>query len=412
MLRGTIRVSFILIVISQLVIKHVTSNPRNYEVVTPFMISSDINEFSLNLYKKISEAENGNLISSPFSVWVLLSLLTIGTNRITKLHLESVLNHRPSDEYYTGVQLMIKSLKLAGSAEVHLSNKIFVNNWLKIHQRFQYLGKTIYDSNAQSVDFRDSLMTCNIINHWITQNTEGAIKGIVRPDNLDRETSMMLVSVLYFEGKWVNQFAPYGTRKRLFYLEDGTTTEIPTMYSRNYFKHIIVDYLGFTIIELPYKSTKSISMFVIYPNQHQNLHAVEASLLSTNLQNLMMTVEAKDTIFYLPKFTIESEINLEIPLRKLGIHDIFENYAADFTNFSNESIHVSSIIQKVVIEVTETGTMAAALSEGQLESRMSSTKIINVNRPFLVFIYCDGVNLFNGRVVNPEYPQKNIINPF
>lgn len=103
-------------------------------------------------------------------------------------------------------------------------------------------------------------------------------------------------------------------------------------------------------------------MFVIYPNRPRNLHVVEASLLSTNLQNLMMTVEAKDTIFYLPKFTIESSINLEIPLRKLGIHDIFEHYAADFTNFSNESLHVSSVIQKVVIEVTETGTMAAALS--------------------------------------------------
>lgn len=102
-------------------------------------------------------------------------------------------------------------------------------------------------------------------------------------------------------------------------------------------------------------------MFVIVPDKNISLRHIEMNLKNINLPSLMKD-KPKDIELLLPKFKIESEINLMEPLQKLGIHKIFGD-SADFSNSTDSKpLQVSNIIQKVFIEVTETGTIAAAVS--------------------------------------------------
>merc|ERR1711974_492541 len=59
---------------------------------------------------------------------------------------------------------------------------------------------------------------------------------------------------------------------------------------------------------------------------------------------------------YIPKFKLESKLDLVEPMQKVGVTDMFSN-KADFSGMiSKANIHVSVIKQKAFIEVNEEGT--------------------------------------------------------
>ncbi|XP_028160891.1 serpin B6-like [Ostrinia furnacalis] len=89
----------------------------------------------------------------------------------------------------------------------------------------------------------------------------------------------------------------------------------------------------------------------------------------------------------------------------MGLRDMFDANRARFPEISDYQLHVSSFIQKADVEVTEEGTVAAAVTEMGFSFR-SSVQAENflANKPFF-FMIVDRkteVPVFSGAYSKPK----------
>jgi serpin B len=114
----------------------------------------------------------------------------------------------------------------------------------------------------------------------------------------------------------------------------------------------------------------------------------------------------REVILSLPKFTFESDFNLNTPLQNMGMVDAFSD-DADFSGITGErSLFVSDVIHKGFVAVDEEGTEAAAATAMTFSTTTSISENVKftVDRPF-IFLICDRATktiLFIGRVMDPS----------
>jgi serpin B len=117
--------------------------------------------------------------------------------------------------------------------------------------------------------------------------------------------------------------------------------------------------------------------------------------------------EKKGTLVF-PRFKLEYGVDLEKPLRALGLRHAFE--AADFSGMSSMPLFISEALQRTFVEVNEEGTEAAAVTVMDIASgiELNPPKPFEmiVDRPFLFVIHHfdrDGAGsiLFMGVVFDP-----------
>lgn len=114
---------------------------------------------------------------------------------------------------------------------------------------------------------------------------------------------------------------------------------------------------------------------------------------------------AKLTLSPVPahRFSLETEVDLRGPLEKLGMTDIFSSTQADFTSLSDqEQLSVAQALQKVKIEVNESGTVASSSTAILVSARMAPTEIV-LDRSFLFVVRHNPTEtiLFMGQLMEP-----------
>ena len=108
---------------------------------------------------------------------------------------------------------------------------------------------------------------------------------------------------------------------------------------------------------------------------------------------------------FLPRFTLEESYNMEGVLRDLGMTDAFDALHANFSGMSSRrGLHLSKVVHKSFLEVTEEGTEAAAATGAMvIKFCLRIVPRFCADRPFLFFIQHGktGAILFCGRFCSP-----------
>ena len=108
---------------------------------------------------------------------------------------------------------------------------------------------------------------------------------------------------------------------------------------------------------------------------------------------------------FLPRFTLEESYNMEGVLRDLGMTDAFDALHANFSGMSSgRGLHLSKVVHKSFLEVTEEGTEAAAATGAMvIKFCLRVVPRFCADRPFLFFIQHGktGAILFCGRFCSP-----------
>ena len=116
-------------------------------------------------------------------------------------------------------------------------------------------------------------------------------------------------------------------------------------------------------------------------------------------------MDEEEVEVFLPRFTLEESYDMEGVLRDLGMTDAFNASCADFTGMSSgRGLHLSKVLHKSFVEVTEEGTEAAAATGAVLMMRcLRIVPRFCADRPFLFFIQHGqtGAILFCGRFCSP-----------
>ncbi|XP_051566469.1 probable serpin E3 [Myxocyprinus asiaticus] len=375
--------------------------------------------FGVSLYQTLTETENNsNLIVSPASISLCLGLLQLGARGNTLAQLAGTLGYDVND---VRVQDFLSRPQgdLGNSSKgvrLELANALFVQSGVKLLPEFTQHALGWSNSSLLSINFSNSNHTQ--LQQWARYHSKSDDHLQAREKQLQsgepqEEASrqdilphMTLLSTVLFQGAWQKQFLFTETQNLPFTLSDGSTVKVPMMYQStevNFGQFRLPSDQQYTVLELPYLD-RSLRLFVALPSDRKTplshlesqLTAHAVGLWDNGLRRTKMDI-------FLPRFKMESRLNLKPVLQSLGISDIFSPSAADFRGISDEEgLFVSEAFHEARIQVTEEGTKAASATAMVLLKR-SRAAVFKADRPFLFILQqiSTGLLLFIGRVLNP-----------
>ena len=351
---------------------------------------SDIG-FALSYFQKVNETVkyDENLIVSPYSAGVALSMLAEGAEGETKAEFADALNGClfKAEDLGGGEDLIVKS-----------ANSIWVDDNFSLRNRYVDLLEKDFDAFITTQNFADPA-TVKAINNWCAENTEGKISKII--DELGRGTVMVLLNALYFNAPWEYAFDPAQTTDKVFHGISGDS-EVPMMTRKARFMY--AEYQGCQMVRLPYNGERY-AMYIVLPPANMDVNSVIPYISESAYDAAMGMLAAGEVIVEMPKFKLEASFLLNDALEKMGIQTAFSG-AADFTGISAMGpLSLSQVKQKCYIDVSEKGTEAAAVTSAQVRlTSVAPSRVMRmtVDRPFLFFIADTQAEniLFAGKIVD------------
>ena len=362
--------------------------------------------FAFDLLAQIDREQPGeNIFISPFSVSTVLQMVGHGAAGGTKAEMQRVLKtgDLPPASLNAAVQDLSRSLNSQTNVILNLANAVWFQEGLTLKPGFVSVNRDLFSAKLAGVDFRKP-ESAQIINDWADTSTRGKIQGVVRWP-FAPNTRVILANAIYFKGRWDRPFDKQATKDNPFNVRPGGTPKpVPTMWQHGQF-----DYQAgadFQAVWLPY-SGRRLQMYLFLPETNSSPAQLLADFKADTWRDKILPGfhDAEGTLA-LPRFKLDYNVNLNDPLKALGLRQAF-GQGADFSAMADEPLSVSEVKQKSFVEVNEEGTEAAAVTTVAVHSRImikppKPFEMI-VDRPF-VFVIGDGITksiLFMGVVCDP-----------
>jgi len=328
-------------------------------MASPTDLTRSISQFSTDLYSNVIDGQTSNVIISPFSVHMAVSLALMGAKGNTEAEMLTGLRlsgTKPS--IAQDIHQLIEPIQ--NNSMLKVANKVYVMESYRINPEFDIIAKKQFYSEAQTLNFAKATESASTINKWVEGKTNDKIKDLIAPDALGADTRMVLVNAIYFKGFWEHQFKKDRTDKAAFYTSDTDSVQVDMMHVKEHFLYGEFTKLDAKVIELPYKDS-DMSMLIMLPNSKTGLSKLEADLKTVDISELKKEMYKTEVDVSIPKFKIEFELSLVDALKKMGMRDMF-SHSAKFGGLleTTEPIYISDIVHKAFIEVNEEGAEAAA----------------------------------------------------
>lgn len=373
---------------------------------------------SLTKHVALTEAKDSNLVFSPSSIHVLLSLISAGSKGPTLDQLLSFLKSKSDDQLNTFASELVAVVFADGSPSggprLSVANGVWIDKSLSLKNTFKQVVDNVYKAASNQVDFQTKAAEVSReVNMWAEKETNGLVKEVLPPGSVDNSTRLIFANALYFKGAWNETFDSSKTKDYDFHLLNGGSIKVPFMTSKK--NQFVSAFDGFKVLGLPYKQgedKRRFSMYFFLPDAKDGLPTLlekmgsESKFLDHHLPS--QRVEVGD--FRIPRFKISFGSEVSKVLKGLGLVLPFSGEGGGLAEMVDspvgKNLYVSSIFQKSFIEVNEEGTEAAAASAATvvLRSIVLSDKIDFVaDHPFVFMIREDmtGLVMFTGHVLNP-----------
>ncbi|KAM8780217.1 alpha-1-antichymotrypsin [Rhynchonycteris naso] len=351
-------------------------------------------DFAFSLYRQLAlKNPNKNIIFSPISISSTLAFLSLGAHGYTLTEILKGLKFNLTEisetEIQQGFQHLLRTLRQhGGPRQLSLGNVMFVNEALNLLDKFGEEVEVLYDAYAFSISFQNATVAKSEINYYVEEKSQGKIADLV--ENLDSNTTMLLLNYVHFKAKWKLPFDRDNTCRAKFYVSRTRLVKVFMMSA----EYLTVPYfrdeaLSCTVVELRYTGNDS-ALFIL-PDEGQ-MHKVEAALLPETLKRWRNSLQMRfiDEL-YLPRFSLSGKYNLENILPELDIKQIFTEHADLSEVTGTKNLSVTQVVHKALIEVGEAGTESAAGTRTQVPFstyiiRLFGPTIVNFNRPFLLAV--------------------------
>lgn len=366
------------------------------------------NTFGFKLMEKVRTSVNDdNVVISPTSIGVALSMLMNGADNQTRQQIATLLGITQSDlsKYNTAVGEFLDSAVSSDSElEIELANAIFTAKTKKIDPAFLKTVQREFQARAKELDFAgDPAAAVAKINDWVSDKTHGKIPKLF--DSLAADTEMVVTNALYFNAKWSQPFEVTSTTNRTFTTKSNAKVQVPTMNLCERLPYI--DRAEYQAVSLAYGDDRRFVMDVYLPKQGVTLDKVMAVLNESALSKKNAEDFSQNSTLvqlYLPRFKVSFARKLNADLISLGMMDAFNDKKADFGKlFTGGGRYAVDLVQhNTFIDVTEVGTEAAAATGISITAITSvdttQPVLVNVNKPFLFTIRdtTSGAILFMG----------------
>lgn len=281
-----------------------------------------------------------------------------------------------------------------------IANSLWLQENYPIKEEFAKKAAEQFYASAYSVDFSEQA-TADAMAKWISEQTSGLLNPTFQanPDQI-----LSIINTLYFEGAWVDSFDAANNTEETFTLEDGSEVDA-TYMNRTFQGATYYETDDYTLFEVSFEGGQT--MKFVLPKEGSALETLldQESLGQILSEQEESSVRYADVNFKLPKFSFDSEFDLNETCKALGLEELLEG-KADLSGITDERAKLSSVKQESHVEVDENGCKAAAYTKMDI-MRMSMPVPMeqydfSLDRPFLFVIESqDEAPLFVGTVYNP-----------
>ena len=341
--------------------------------------------------------EDGNLVYSPASLALAFALLREGAVGNTADAIDATI-HFPVDRRES-YQALLSSLTAASGDDVlEITQGMFVQEGFDPNQTYLDAVQRWYDTTIEQTDFGgpDAL---GDVNGWVDERTHGRIPELF--SYFDPLTVLVLLNTIYLNAKWAEPFDASDTRPGVFTTGPDSTVTAQLMEGWRELDYAQGD--GWQAVRIPYQDG-TMSMWVLLPRKTGNpTDLLEADVLHAVEQGF----DKRPVNLVLPRWDIESKMNLIEPLSELGLAAA---WGGDYSGIAGSpgDLAVGQVIQQANITVGEKGTVAAAATGIEIFAISGEIRPEGVDftadHPFAFVVMHDatGVPLFEGVVSDPS----------
>lgn len=365
----------------------------------------------LALYRKLVEGDD-NFFFSPHSIISVLGLAYGGAAGDSRSELAALLHAPEAADFHRSMNHLDRALRSRGANSqgaggepfaLHSLNQLFADTQHPVQAGYLDLLQQEYGLGVRQLDIAGAPTDATRkINEWVSLATKQKIPTLLGPADVTERTKLVLVNAMYFSSAWASNFDVASTAELPFHGLAGTRS-LPMMRSTNLSaKELETDELQ--AVQVTY-SGGELSMLILMPKG--DYRAWEASLTTATLQDARAALQAELLDLSLPKFELRSRRDLRPTLEALGVTTSFDPERADFSAMSTDPTFLAFLTHEAWVDVSESGTRAAAATAGGFASPPSvppQPKRVIIDRPFFFVIQDDATKavLFAGRYVKPN----------
>uniref|UniRef100_UPI0037E7668F plasminogen activator inhibitor 1 n=1 Tax=Semicossyphus pulcher TaxID=241346 RepID=UPI0037E7668F len=364
-------------------------------------------DFGLKVFSQlVQDSADRNVAVSPYGVASVLAMAQLGAAGSTRKALTAAMGFTLQERGMSRQQRLLHR-DLSSEEGVETASGVMVERKMSLEKGYRRALAKAFQTHPHQVDFTKPEQAINVINAWVSDHTAGSIPEFLASGSLSDETRLVLLNALHFEALWKVPFDPKLTQERMFHCANGSNVPVHMMRLTNRFHYgefVTADGVDYDVIEVPYEGD-SLSMFLVSPFEPEvPLSTLSADLSSQKIHQWRAELRNVKRQLALPRFSLDSEVNLKSTLLNMGLGDMFNLATADFTRITtDERLCVSKVLQRVKIEVNERGTKGSAATAAVMFSRMAVEEL-TLDRPFLFLIQHKhtGAVLFAGQFNQPE----------
>ncbi|MBR6172190.1 MAG: hypothetical protein IKQ49_03345 [Eubacterium sp.] len=356
---------------------------------------------------ELGEDGNANYLISPISLQLALGMAAAGSDpgSNTRKELMSLLLPGLSEEPQVMNQEMAsftKRMKEAKGVSWNVANSVWVRNNANMKLRDSYISDVTnyYLAELYSAPFDQT--TVEAINAWVKKNTRDRIPKII--DRLGDQSMAALINAMAFDGDWMVPYEDEAILKdQEFTNADGTKRKAVMLKSREYGAISLAGGIGFS---KPYKGNEY-SFVAILPPEGMTTgeYLSEIRSGSTSFAEAFRNRDySRPLQVTFPEFKTAYGNTMNDVLKGLGIREAFTDEAHFRSMVADDcdSLKISTVAHRAMIEVDREGTKAAAATAVVYDKASAfepETPLeIRVDRPFLYAIVdtATGVPVFLG----------------
>ncbi|MDE6096666.1 MAG: hypothetical protein K2G52_10805 [Muribaculaceae bacterium] len=350
-----------------------------------------------------SDISGKNVVVSPLSASMVLAMVANGVEGDISKEIANYLGVADVEAVNSLANILLKELpKADNQTDLSLANSIWVNRPYELTSEFASRMMSEYLADLRNEDFSgDNARAVKNINKWCSDNTGGMITNMI--EKLSPSSLALLLNTLYFKGIWKDKaFLVENTEKMSFHGAGGTK-DVDMMFSyhtdRKYASDDSFDafYLDF--------GNSAFSFMVVLPKETLSLTDANRLLTAAEFTKLEEEAVKCRLAVYLPRFKVETGLDVSDVLASVKLPDIKDNLSFDMFEPACEGVVLFR--QSARLEIDENGAKAASVSTGEIkitspEIVPGETYTVKVDRPFYFFLKekSTGACLLSGRIAD------------
>lgn len=349
----------------------------------------------------VAGREGKNAVYSPLSLWSALAMLAQCADGDSRQQVLDAIGADSVNALQQQVEHIWRSLYTDdGLSALILANSIWLNGGMEgayVQETLDTLARKYYAGTYSAP--MGTAEADHAVTGWVKEQTNGLIGSDASVVATTPDILALLVSSLYYKAAWVDEFDAALTAEDIFTDAAGNENRVDFMRRTEDANFIRRD--GYQAARL---TTRLGEMVFVLPDEGT---APESLLQNPEfLSRLEFYGDAAlwgEVRWSVPKFDVNSDLDLKGALASLGVTDLLVPEKADLSALTDLDAFLSNAKQLARVKVDEEGVEAAAVTilemrNTSLPPQPTEVCIMDLDRPFLFVIRTQDVPLFIGIV--------------